>query len=305
MRYWILISCLVQFQVQASADWLNRTVRVDLIVDRSSYRAFDPKYDKLIQSERIANGVNATNGQYPWTILTTAWSGPPGGLRVGTPCSATIISSNFVLSDFHCVGQDLHPPAAAIEAYYGAVQWSGFRTPTNFVRSYWYIEPSSQDSPNIVLFRMNETITFNPNLHPVRLPFYVNFSYEGWSSFILGYRLPTGPSMPHLQAAAVGIFENSLCNLYGNIADHEMCGIEGSETGSGIRFDGFTGGAWLVNEYSDECFVFMPVIVGIHQYQYVNQTASYGRATRVSHFVEWIQTLTGANSTNQQNVESK
>lgn len=38
-------------------------------------------------------------------------------------------------------------------------------------------------------------------------------------------------------------------------------------------------------------YEFIPVVVGIQQYQYANQTASFGRATRVSHFVEWIETL--------------
>lgn len=39
-------------------------------------------------------------------------------------------------------------------------------------------------------------------------------------------------------------------------------------------------------------FQFIPVLVGIHQYQYANQTAAFGRATRVSHFVDWIEELT-------------
>lgn len=101
MRYLILVLCLVQFQVQA-IDWLNRTIRVDLIVNRS--RAYDPQYDLFELSERISSGVNATNGQYPWSILTIAWSGT--GVRVGNICSGTIIGNNFVLSDLYCVGQE-------------------------------------------------------------------------------------------------------------------------------------------------------------------------------------------------------
>lgn len=105
MRYLILIFCLVQLQVQAS-DWLNRTIRVDLIV-AGNHRAFDPKYDLLDRStERFLGGANATNGQYPWSILTTAWSDAIPGWRFGTTCSGTIISSNFVLSDLHCVRQE-------------------------------------------------------------------------------------------------------------------------------------------------------------------------------------------------------
>lgn len=105
MRYLILVLCLVFINVDAS-DWLNRTVRVDLIVDHINVRAFDPKYDSLIHSERISDGVNATNGEFPWIIYTTAWSGDAGGARIGIPCAGSIINNNFVLSDFYCVGRE-------------------------------------------------------------------------------------------------------------------------------------------------------------------------------------------------------
>lgn len=52
----------------------------------------------------------------------------------------------------------------------------------------------------------------------------------------------------------------------------------------------FLGGAWIVYEYSED-FEFHPILVGVQHYQYVNGTASFGRATRVSHFVEWIDAL--------------
>jgi len=279
---------LVQVQVQAS-DWLNRTVRVDLIVN-SNRRSFDPQYDLLERSDRLSNGVNATNGQYPWSILTIAWSG--SGVRVGTSCSGTIISNNFVLSDFHCVGQDLHPPASSIEAYVGSVQWNSPLSPTNFVRHYWYITPSLENSPNIVLLRLHETLTFNPNIQPIRLPSHQNFTYEAWSSYILGFDIPSGIYRSYLQSAHASIFNSSLCNFYGVIDAHEICGIDGSEPyqGSIRRYNGFTGGAWIVYEYTAG-FEFIPVVVGIQQYQFANQTASFGRATRVSHFVEWIEIL--------------
>lgn len=50
------------------------------------------------------------------------------------------------------------------------------------------------------------------------------------------------------------------------------------------------GGSWIVYEYTAG-FEFIPVLVGIYQYQFANETASFGYATRVSHFVEWIDTL--------------
>lgn len=40
-------------------------------------------------------------------------------------------------------------------------------------------------------------------------------------------------------------------------------------------------------------FEFHPVVVGIHRSHVANETASFGLATRVSHFVEWIETLAG------------
>ncbi len=51
------------------------------------------------------------------------------------------------------------------------------------------------------------------------------------------------------------------------------------------------GGAWIVYEYVAGLSFIHPVLIGIHQYQFANATASFGYATRVSHFVEWIRTL--------------
>jgi len=306
MRYLILILCLVLFKVEAS-DWLNRTIRVDLIVDRSNHRAFNPKHDLLVQSESISSssGVFASNGQYPWIITTTALSDQGSGIRSGIGCAGTIISSSFVLSDFHCLGRTLYPIAYSIEAYIGSAQWNSSRIPTHFVRTYWYIEPSFGNRPNIALFRIDENITFNPNVQPIRLPFYQDFSYDGWSSQILGFpSSPGGISMPRLQSVEARFLSNNVCefdfSFFGiyTADDHEMCSIDGRETteSGAIRLlDSFTGGAWIVDEYTDAGSVLVPVIIGIHQWQFVNQTASYGLATRVSHFVEWIETLSQEN----------
>lgn len=46
----------------------------------------------------------------------------------------------------------------------------------------------------------------------------------------------------------------------------------------------------IVYEYTAG-FEFIPVLVGIHRYEFANRTASFGRGTRVSHFVDWIETL--------------
>lgn len=61
---------------------------------------------------------------------------------------------------------------------------------------------------------------------------------------------------------------------------------------SSFNFDQFlSGGAWLVFEYT-ESLEYVPVLIGIHQYQYANETAAFGRSSRVSHFLEWIRELT-------------
>lgn len=103
MRYlMIFILCLVQFEVQAS-DWLNRTVRVDLITRRQNFvRHYESERSeqKMIHSTDII----ATNGQYPWTIKTTAWA-IQGELGTGVVCAGTLINNNFVLSILRCAGQ--------------------------------------------------------------------------------------------------------------------------------------------------------------------------------------------------------
>ncbi|XP_037027374.1 uncharacterized protein LOC119068073 [Bradysia coprophila] len=286
MRCLIVILCLLQFRVQAF-DWLDRTIRVDLIVDRTR-RDFDPRYDSIKQQSEtmLISATNATNGQYPWSIFTTAWIDTEVGLREAILCSGTIISENFALSDISCTGQDQNPPASSIELYVGLAQWP-LTTPTNFVRHFWYIEPSPENSPSIVLYRLHESLIFNPNVHPIRLPFYQNFYYEGWSSLVLGYgSLSSETYAAQLQSVHTSITNNSLCNVA--IDEHEICGIESREPNETDA--GFSGGAWIVYEYTDAGLEFIPVLIGIHQSS--NNTTSFGRATRVSHFSEWIETLT-------------
>lgn len=105
MRFSILLLCLVQFGVQASDDWLNRTIRVDLNVD-CNHEPFDPQYVITGTPDNILSDVTtfATNGQYPWSVFSIAWvlTGTGG---FGKTCSNTIISKNFGLSDLYCVNQ--------------------------------------------------------------------------------------------------------------------------------------------------------------------------------------------------------
>lgn len=137
------------------------------------------------------------------------------------------------------------PPASLMEVSIGSVQWNSTRSPTNFVRHYWYITPSPENSANIVLLRLHETLTFNPNVQPIRLPSAENFSYEAWSSYILGFRVPPGPADAQLQSVHTSILNIGLCNLVGNpVHDHEICAVEGGDpNGSGpvMRFNAFSG----------------------------------------------------------------
>jgi len=180
-----------------------------------------------------------------------------------------------------------------IEGHVGRVQWfSPLPTPIYF-RHFWYIEPSSENSPNIVILRFHERLTFNPNIQPIRLPSPTNFSYEGWTSLRLGFNTPEGTFRAHLQFVNTNIPRNDECNFVGILADHDMCAIEGGPVNEGgpiLRFNAFTGGAWVTYEYDN--FDYHSTLVAIHQYQYANQTGSFGVATRVSHFVEWIEEFT-------------
>lgn len=98
----ILILCLVHYQVQAS-DWLNRTVRVDLIVQQQSFiRQYGPEQSE--QMRMHSTDSIATNGQYPWTVKTTAWA-IQEGFGIGVVCAGTIINNNFALSNLRCAGQ--------------------------------------------------------------------------------------------------------------------------------------------------------------------------------------------------------
>lgn len=135
-----------------------------------------------------------------------------------------------------------------IELFLGLAEWPVRISPTNFVRHYWYIEPSCENRPNIVLFRLHATLTFNPNVQPIRLPFDKHFSYEDWSAVTLGYASSTpGPNRYwfRLLSMPINITESSLCeNAIGVIAEYEICSTEPIETEI-IRFTSFAGNYFI------------------------------------------------------------
>lgn len=134
--------------------------------------------------------------------------------------------------------------AETMEAYIGAVQWDSERRPTHFVRHYWYITPSLEDRPNIALLRLHETLTFNPNVQPIRLPTHGNFTYLDWSSYQLGHGSLLGGYHSWLQSMHTSILNNNLCNFAGGVTpDYEICGMNsgGAYDGEVQRFDSFIG----------------------------------------------------------------
>lgn len=143
----------------------------------------------------------------------------------------------------HFIFFRFNPPAHSIETLIGSALFLQPIAPTGFVRQYWYIQPSNESRPGIVLLRLHESLNFNPNIQPIRLPSHKNFLYEHWASYILGFYEPRGPFTGQLQSANANILNNSLCNFSGNTADHEICANDNSPpyNTSLIRWNGFTG----------------------------------------------------------------
>lgn len=115
-----------------------------------------------------------------------------------------------------------------MEIYFDSVRLYPSLIPKNFVRHYWYIESSPENSPRLVLLRLHEPLTFTPNIQPIRLPSSENFPYEDWSSYVLGFQLTSGSVMANLRSTHASILNNNLCNFHGIIRDYEMCASDGS-----------------------------------------------------------------------------
>lgn len=128
-----------------------------------------------------------------------------------------------------------------MEIYFDSVRLYSSLIPKKFVRNYWYIEPSPENSPRLVLLRLHEPITLTPNIQPIRLPSSENFPYEDWSSYVLGFQLTSGSVMAHLRSTHASILNNNLCNFHGIIHDHEMCASDGSP-----GLDGTEGSAFII-----------------------------------------------------------
>lgn len=146
----------------------------------------------------------------------------------------------------------LQPPASVIKGYVGEVQWISPLPGEKFVRHFWYIEPLLENSPSIVLLRFDESLSFNPSTQPIRLPSFVNYTYDAWASHMLGFDAPPGFFAAQLQSVNANIRNNSVCDFVSNFANYEMCAIEvgpGYEDGEIISYNAFTGNADFIGNF--------------------------------------------------------
>ncbi|EDV96771.1 GH16448 [Drosophila grimshawi] len=234
-----------------------------------------PKTSNQIEG-RITNGVNAYEGQAPWTVGLSI--NVPGGT---TFCGGSIIGHNWVLTAEHCTGS-----AESITVHFGAT-WR-----TNSVFTHWVTRNDiiNHEAADISLIRIPH-VDFWHQVNKVELPsFNERYNdYNGYWTFACGWgKFHDNSGLPDwMQCVDLQVMHNSECAQtygWGTVGDHILCvrTPEGKSTCSGD-----SGGPLVIHEGKK--------LVGV-----TNWVSSAGCQSghpsgfqRVTYHLDWIQHHTG------------
>lgn len=98
MRFLIVVLCLLKL-AQTEFSEKYKIVRVDLkIPDSYEGFGFNGISESRDRSARLAYGLTAAEGQFPWAALIETQT--PQGSR---PCSGSILNPRFILSSHRCI----------------------------------------------------------------------------------------------------------------------------------------------------------------------------------------------------------
>ncbi|XP_070508217.1 collagenase-like [Chironomus tepperi] len=200
MRFLFILLCAI-FGVTLGYKYNHKSLTV--INDDSVFE--DAEEDR---NSRLINSNNATDGQFPFSARFSL-SRTDG--RV-TRCSGSIISSNFVLSAGHCI-DSRYEEVTAIRIDVGTSNIDVHRTTVNGV-DVWWLDASELAALDLAIYRLENHLTFNSLIAPVRLPrrYHTNFEFVGFPSQIIGWGTDnTGSSARILQYGNYLILSNQVC----------------------------------------------------------------------------------------------
>lgn len=120
-------------------------------------------YIERQREDRIANGMNAAEGQFPYTVRLTVHD-TDGAIFV---CSGVIIDPNYILTVRHCFDPVL---TYMVTASVGTVIQDGTGWTTRISSQWWFAPPIDGWNPDLAVCRMDTPFPMTARIASVRLP---------------------------------------------------------------------------------------------------------------------------------------
>ncbi|XP_053958187.1 trypsin-1 [Anastrepha ludens] len=232
---------------------------------------------------RIVGGTQVRHNKYPWTaqLLRGRW-------HARLFCGGSLINDRYVLTAAHCVQNNRNGITVRL------LQLDRSSSDPGITRKViqTIVHPQYDQTKiinDIALLKLDSPIQFTSNIRPVCLP-NLNHNFNNKDAVVAGWGLikEGGVTSNYLQETTVPIISNQQCRQtrYKNkITDVMLCaGLV--QTGGKDACQGDSGGPLIVNEGRFK-------LAGVVSFGFgCAQANAPGVYTRVSKFVDWIQTNT-------------
>jgi len=238
---------------------------------------------------QIVGGQPAAVGEWPWQAMVRA-----GGFL----CGGSLLDANWVVTAAHCVYDDhgtLFNPAEIVVTLgdHSRVQNDGYEQIMQVAEVVAHPDYDEWSNDNdIALLKLASSATLNPRVVPIQ-PLHadeLDLAADGVMAVVTGWGTTGegGSSSAILLEVDVPVVSNAVCNgSYGLISDNMICA--GYADGGKDSCQGDSGGPLVVPDNAGGWR-----LAGVVSFGYGCARANfYGVYTRVSQYVDWLQTYIG------------
>ncbi|XP_053665069.1 brachyurin-like [Anopheles marshallii] len=286
---------LVALFAVASAEWIDIDwSKVRPIEEFDHYwERLPPEmqiYRKMLPTQRIVNGQEATPGQFPYQIALLSTFPTGTGL-----CGGSVLTNNFILSAAHCVissGTTLASGGTAIIGAHDRTIQEPSQQRIAFTAAGIIPHPgytSTNLRNDIAVVRLNSPIVYTNRIQPTRLPGRSDTrQFGGMIGTVSGFgrTTDTGSTSPVIRYTSNPVMTNADCNVHWSTTQVQAQNVCQTTDGGRSSCNGDSGGPLTVQDGGRS------LQIGL---------VSFGSAAsgcsgpmpkvfvRVSFFLDWIQ----------------